>query len=82
MSDLSKEELLEIIAKQQEQLNKQDEKISGLERDFFDLQEKYNKLLKQLENKLHVIKVQNHNKYYSTKESAFVNIGNKLISLL
>lgn len=73
MSDLSKEELLEIIAKQQEQLNKQDEKISGLERDFFDLQEKYNKLLKQLENKLHVIKVNNHNKYYSTKESAFVN---------
>ena len=42
MNDLSKEELLEIIAKQQEQLNKQDEKISHLERDFANLQEKYN----------------------------------------
>ena len=38
MVDLSKEELLEIIAKQQEQLTKQDEKISGLERDFAELQ--------------------------------------------
>ena len=73
MVDLSKEELLEIIAKQQEQLIKQDEKISGLERDFAELQEKYNKLLKKIETKLHIIKVQNHNKYYSTKESAFVN---------
>lgn len=73
MIELSKEELLEIIAKQQEQLTKQDEKISSLERDFFDLQEKYNKLLKQIETKLHIIKVQNHNHYYSTKESAFVN---------
>ena len=58
MNGLSKEELLEIIAKQQEQLNKQDEKISGLERDFADLQEKYNNVLKQLETKLHIIKVQ------------------------
>lgn len=73
MVELSKEELLEIITKQQEQLSKQDEKISGLERDFADLQEKYNKLLKEIETKLHIIKVQNHNKYYSTKESAFVN---------
>ena len=48
MVELSKEELLEIIAKQQEQLSIQDEKISGLERDFADLQEKYNKLLKEI----------------------------------
>ena len=65
MKDLSKEELLKII-------EEQDKKISGLERDFADLQEKYNKLLKDIENKLHIIKVQNHNKYYSTKESAFI----------
>lgn len=65
MKDLSKEELLKII-------EEQNIKISGLERDFADLQEKYNKLLKDIENKLHIIKVQNHNKYYSTKESAFV----------
>ena len=71
MVELSKEELLEIIAKQQEQLSKQDEKISGLERDFADLQEKYNKLLKKIETKLHIIKVNNHNKYYSTSEKAF-----------
>lgn len=73
MSDLSKEELIKIIEEQNKKLEEQDEKFSHLERDFFDLQEKYNKLLKQLENKLHVIKVNNHNKYYSTKESAFVN---------
>ena len=65
MKDLSKEELLKII-------EEQDKKISGLERDFADLQEKYNKLLKDIENKLHIIKVQNHNKYYSSKESAFI----------
>lgn len=65
MNDLSKEELLKII-------EEQNIKISGLERDFADLQEKYNKLLKDIENKLHIIKVQNHNKYYSTKESAFI----------
>lgn len=66
MKDLSKEELLKII-------EEQNIKISGLERDFADLQEKYNKLLIDIENKLHIIKVQNHNRYYSTKESAFVN---------
>lgn len=80
MVELSKEELLEIIAKQQEQLSKQDEKISGLERDFADLQEKYNNLLKEIETKLHIIKVQNHNKYYSTKESAFIKENKEDIS--
>ena len=80
MVELSKEELLEIIAKQQEQLSKQDEKISGLERDFADLQEKYNKLLKEIETKLHIIKVQNHNKYYSTKESAFIKENKEDVS--
>ena len=80
MAELSKEELLEIIANQQEQLSKQDEKISGLERDFADLQEKYNKLLKEIETKLHIIKVQNHNKYYSTKESAFAKENKEDIS--
>ena len=60
MKDLSKEELLKII-------EEQNKKISGLERDFAELQEKYNKLLKDIETKLHIIKVQNHNKYYSTK---------------
>lgn len=64
MNDLSKEELLKII-------EEQNQKISGLERDFADLQEKYNKLLKDIESKTHIIKVQNHNKYYSTKEKAF-----------
>ena len=64
MTDLSKEELLKII-------EEQNKKISNLERDFYNLQEKYNDLLKKLENKLHIIKVQNHNKYYSSKETAF-----------
>lgn len=64
MEELSREELLRII-------EEQNAKISGLERDFADLQERYNKLLIDIENKLHIIKVQNHNKYYSTKESAF-----------
>ena len=64
MIDLSKEELLKII-------NEQNKKISNLERDFYDLQEKYNELLKKLENKLHVIKVNNHNKFYSKVEKAF-----------
>ena len=73
MNDLSKEELLRIIEEQNKKIKEQDEKFSGLERDFADLQEKYNKLLKQIESKLHIIKVNNHNKYYSTKESAFVN---------
>ena len=80
MSELSKEELLEIIANQQERLSRQDERISGLERDFADLQEKYNKLLKEIEAKLHIIKVQNHNKYYSTKESAFTKENKEDIS--
>jgi len=80
MAELSKEELLEIIAKQQERLSEQDEKISGLERDFADLQEKYNKLLKEIEAKLHIIKVQNHNRYYSTKESAFIKENKEDIS--
>lgn len=82
MPELTKEELLRIIAAQQEELKrkedeynqklkKQDEKISLLERNFADLQEKYNKVLKQLYEKLHVIKVNNHNKFYSTKETAF-----------
>ena len=97
MSELSKEELLAIIAKQQEELKRKEEefdhkikeqdqtfknilkeqdekyneKISKMERDFALLQEKYNKLLKEIETKLHIIKVQNHNKYYSTKETAF-----------
>ena len=64
MNDLSKEELLKII-------NEQNKKISNLERDFYDLQEKYNELLKKLENKLHVIKVNNHNRFYSKVEKAF-----------
>ena len=80
MAELSKEELLEIIANQQERLSKQDERISGLERDFADLQEKYNKLLKEMEAKLHIIKVQNHNRYYSTKESAFTKENKEDIS--
>ena len=80
MVELSKEELLEIIANQQERLSRQDERISGLERDFADLQEKYNKLLKEIETKLHIIKVQNHNKYYSTKESAFTEENKEDIS--
>ena len=80
MSDLTREELLKIIEEQNakieeqnQKLHEQDEKFSGLERDFADLQEKYNKLLKEIETKLHIIKVNNHNKYYSTKESAFIN---------
>ena len=77
MKDLSKEELLAIIAAQQEEIKRKDDeynrKISKIERDFAELQEKYNKLLKKIETKLHIIKVNNHNKYYSTKESAFVN---------
>ena len=79
MKDLTREELLKIIEEQNakieeqnQKLHEQDEKFSGLERDFADLQEKYNKLLKEKETKLHIIKVQNHNKYYSTKESAFI----------
>ena len=77
MKDLSKEELLAIIAAQQEEIKRKDDeynrKISKIERDFAELQEKYNKLLKEIKSKLHIIKVNNHNKYYSTKESAFVN---------
>ena len=79
MSDLSKEELIKIVLEQQkkleeqnQKLSSQEEKISGLERDFFDLQEKYNKLLKEIESKNHIIKVNNHNKYYSTVEKAFI----------
>lgn len=71
MSELSKEELIKIIEEQNQKIHEQDEKISGLERDFAEIQEKYNKLLKKLEEKLHIIKVQNHNRYYSTKEMAF-----------
>lgn len=75
MNDLSKEELLKLLKEQEERFNaeieKRDHKISNLERDFFELQEKYNKVLKQLNNKLHIIKVNNHNKYYSTVEKAF-----------
>lgn len=77
MADLSKEELIKIIEEQNRKLQKQDEKISGLERDFADLQEKYNKLLKDIESKTHIIKVQNHNKYYSSKEKAFVDENKK-----
>lgn len=73
MSDLSKEELLKIIEEQNRKLKEQDKKISTLERDFADLQEKFNELLKEKEAKLHIIKVQNHNKYYSTSEKAFVS---------
>lgn len=65
MKDLSKEVLLKII-------EERDAKISCLERDFAELQEKYNKLLKDIENKLQVIKVNNHNTYYSKKEKAFI----------
>ena len=77
MTDLSKEELIKIIEEQNRKLQEQDEKISGLERDFADLQEKYNKLLKDIESKTHTIKVQNHNKYYSSKEKAFVDENKK-----
>ena len=81
MKDLSKEELLAIIAAQQEEIKRKDDeynrRISKIERDFAELQEKYNKLLKKTETKLHIIKVNNHNKYYSTKESSFVK-ENKL----
>lgn len=73
MSDLSKEELLKIIEAQNRKLKEQDKKISTLERDFADLQEKFNELLKEKETKLHIIKVQNHNRYYSTSEKAFVS---------
>lgn len=77
MKNLTKKELLEIIANQKEEIKRKDDeynkKISNLEREFADLQEKYNKLLKKIETKVHIIKVNNHNKYYSTKENSFVN---------
>jgi len=80
MNNLSKEELLEIIARQEKELaeynkkfQEQEYRFSALERDFADLQEKYNKALKEKEAKLHIIKVNNHNKFYSTKETAFTN---------
>lgn len=72
MNDLSKEELLRIIKDQQEQIEAQKKDISCMQRDFAELQEKYNNLLIKFEKKLHIIKVNNHNKYYSTKESAFI----------
>ena len=86
MKDLSKEELLAIIAAQQEEIKRKDDeynrRISKIERDFAELQEKYNKLLKKTETKLHIIKVNNHNKYYSTKESSFVKENKLDASLL
>lgn len=79
MDNLSREELLKIIAAQQEEIkefkqkfSEQEMKISRLERAYAELQEEHNKLLKRIENKIHIIKVNNHNKYYSTKESSFI----------
>jgi transposase len=58
------------IASQGEMLKRQDEQYSRLEARFFRLQKRFNKLVLEKENKNHVIKVSNHNKYYSKRETA------------
>lgn len=77
MTELTKEELLALLKEQEErfkaEIEKRDNKISLLERNFAELQEKFNKVVKQYEKELHFVKVNNHNKYYSTKEKAFVD---------
>ena len=77
MTELTKEELLILLKEQEErfkaEIEKRDNKISTLERNFAELQEKFNEVVKKYEKELHFVKVNNHNKYYSTKENAFVD---------
>lgn len=77
LSKLSKEELLQYI----ESLEKSNEILENninivtkeknkYEKDFKELQIKYNKLLKKIETKTQIIKLNNHNTFYSKKESS------------
>lgn len=76
ISALTQEELLEYVKSLEEDndslrndLKTASKKIDKLEIDFAELQEEYNKLLKKFEAKTQIIKLNNHNNFYSKKES-------------
>lgn len=76
ISTLTQEELLEYVKSLEEDndsLRSDFKRVckgkNKLEIDFAELQEEYNKLLKKFETKNQIIKLNNHNNFYSKKES-------------
>lgn len=83
LSNMTKEELLEYVsslkkenASLKQKVTKKDNKIEKLqkeklsiEKDFYKLSIKFNKLLKKYEEKNYLVKLHNHNTFYTKKEN-------------